>query len=59
MSNILLCHIKLCSQANISGSKKSINYFAKNSENMMCMGVADDMPTLDNEIYRELYLLIS
>ena len=41
---------KLCSQFNVSGSKKSFYSFAKNSENMMCMGAADDMPTLYNEI---------
>ena len=42
--------IKLCSQFNVSGSKKSFYYFAKNSENMMGMGVADDMPMIYNEI---------
>ena len=42
--------MKLCSQFNVSGSKNSFYSFAKNSENMMCIGVADNMPTLYNEI---------
>ena len=49
--------IKLCSQLqfNVSGSKKSSNSFAQNSENM-CEWVADDMSTLYNEIYNGVIL---
>ena len=42
--------IKLCSQVNVSDSKKSFYFFAKISQNMMCMGVADDVRTFYNEI---------
>ena len=51
--------IKLCSQLNVSDYKKSFYSLTKNSKNMMCIGVADDMPTLHNDIEGVIFLKIA
>ena len=49
---------RLCHKI-VSGSKNFFYCFAKSSENMMFIRVADDMPTLYNEILGVIFFEIA